>query len=370
MNSLQVIFTLGFIVIVSSLPIEFTHENGDLKLTINDIFAEINDVLKRDLNEQLHKDAIDFGDKVNTTTSDGGNLQVQVQHFNSANGFPVFFNQNDDHILDDKKVSQIVEKVDEHVTHSDVVKSTESVPTTTASTTTTTLSSTKVSDAPKSTESVSTTSAPTTSLGTVSTSSVAPKITIVLPEKVSGDSSTKAPIVIRSIEQTVTTTSAIPSTTRLSSSAAGTISTSSVAPALTVSTSSVTPAITVSTSSVAPAITTTSQAKSSELSTESVSTTVASSSTTHAPETTTSGNIFLEAFDSIASFFQSKPESPVTTTQAPTTTVAATTSSGSVSNSTKQSDVAEVPTTPDSPIVHIVELKKDIAAVPVIFTQV
>lgn len=93
--------------IACALPIGDDNHNA-LRISSNDFFSSINDILKREIKKQFSNDPVEIGDKIDTNT-DTGHLQLNVEKFSASNGFPVFFTPNtDEEVLDDKKITSLV----------------------------------------------------------------------------------------------------------------------------------------------------------------------------------------------------------------------------------------------------------------------
>lgn len=99
------ILGLCAIVMVVGSPIGFPNEEEEGRTTANQLFHQLNDILKREINKDIKNDSIEVGDKIK---GDDGKLHINVQHTSGFSGFPVSFRPKDEEILDDKKVITLV----------------------------------------------------------------------------------------------------------------------------------------------------------------------------------------------------------------------------------------------------------------------
>ena len=74
-------------------------ENG--RISTNELFAQLNHILHGNIHHEIKGSSVEIGDKFE---SNSGNLQIQVQKFDTSNGFPVTFRPSDDTIIDDIEV--------------------------------------------------------------------------------------------------------------------------------------------------------------------------------------------------------------------------------------------------------------------------
>lgn len=88
---------------------EPTPDESEGRITSNDLFQQLNELLKREIQKEIKDDSLEVGDKIK---ADDGKLQISVQHFSSFNNFPVSFKPKDDEVLDDKKVVALVSDFD------------------------------------------------------------------------------------------------------------------------------------------------------------------------------------------------------------------------------------------------------------------
>jgi hypothetical protein len=159
--SLQ-IFVFSLLSHISALPIADDHED-EPRLTSNQLFHQLNLLLKHEIDKDTKTDSLEVGDKIK---GDDGKLQVSIQTYSSSQGFPISFEPQDKEILDDKEIITLVSdfdgsseyeiKKDSAETESEKVstKATSEKPKTSS---TTSKAEEKVSTAPE----VSTSSAPT-----------------------------------------------------------------------------------------------------------------------------------------------------------------------------------------------------------------
>lgn len=75
--------------------------NNDGKISTNELFQQINSILQSNIHNRLKDESTEVGDKIQ---GDEGKLQIQVQQFKPANGFPISFQPSDDAIIDDIEV--------------------------------------------------------------------------------------------------------------------------------------------------------------------------------------------------------------------------------------------------------------------------
>lgn len=71
----------------------------------NDLFQQINDIIRRGINRQIKNDSVEVGDKIR---SDDGSIRISIKEYNSGNRFPVRFRPQDKDVLDDKEIIPIV----------------------------------------------------------------------------------------------------------------------------------------------------------------------------------------------------------------------------------------------------------------------
>lgn len=71
----------------------------------NDLFQQINDIIKRGIDRQITNDSLEVGDKIK---SDDGNFRISIKEFTSSNRFPVRFRPRDKEVLEDKTIVPIV----------------------------------------------------------------------------------------------------------------------------------------------------------------------------------------------------------------------------------------------------------------------
>lgn len=86
-----------------------TPDESEGRITSNDLFQQLNELLKREIQKEIKDDSLEAGDKIK---GDNGKLQISIQHFSSFNSFPVAFKPKDDEVLDDKKVVALVSDFD------------------------------------------------------------------------------------------------------------------------------------------------------------------------------------------------------------------------------------------------------------------
>lgn len=100
------IFTLSLITFVSSLPLADDDDGEERGLSINDFFAQLNGVLKRDITEDLgNETSVEHGDKFKDKN---GNVVISVQTFSfGSDNFPVVFKPSNDSNAEDKEISSI-----------------------------------------------------------------------------------------------------------------------------------------------------------------------------------------------------------------------------------------------------------------------
>lgn len=95
---------MTFVVSVNAFPIADDNHNA-VKITSNQLFHQLNEILKREIEKDTKNETLEIGDKVK---GDDGKLQLSIQSFSSSQGFPLFFNKKDKEILDDKEIIPIV----------------------------------------------------------------------------------------------------------------------------------------------------------------------------------------------------------------------------------------------------------------------
>lgn len=73
----------------------------------NDLFAGINEILKRDITKEIGDKSVEVGDKF-TSEGDDGQLKISIQKFSfGVDSFPLTFKQNNDSVIDDKEITEI-----------------------------------------------------------------------------------------------------------------------------------------------------------------------------------------------------------------------------------------------------------------------
>ncbi|KAG5678657.1 hypothetical protein PVAND_008312 [Polypedilum vanderplanki] len=104
---LKIILTLSLITIISSLPLDDDKSDEERGLSINDFFASLNGVLKRDIIEDIGNDtSVEHGDKIK---DQNGNVVISVQTFSfGTDNFPLVFKPNNESLADDKEISPLV----------------------------------------------------------------------------------------------------------------------------------------------------------------------------------------------------------------------------------------------------------------------
>ena len=95
---------MTFVVSISALPVADDNHQA-VKITSNQLFHQLNEILKREIEKDTKNDTLEVGDKIK---GDDGKLQLSIQSFTSSQGFPLFFNKKDKEILDDKEIIPIV----------------------------------------------------------------------------------------------------------------------------------------------------------------------------------------------------------------------------------------------------------------------
>lgn len=98
---LEVIFIISFATFVFSLPLGGHVSDSALRIGTNDLFQQLNDILKREINKEIKNDSLEIGDKYK---GDDGNIQISINKFSTSNGFPLSFNPSSDEVLDNKEI--------------------------------------------------------------------------------------------------------------------------------------------------------------------------------------------------------------------------------------------------------------------------
>lgn len=75
------------------------------KLTSNQLFRQLNEILKREITKETKEDSLEIGDKIK---GDDGKLHINIQSFSSFSSFPLSFKPQDEEVLEDKEIITIV----------------------------------------------------------------------------------------------------------------------------------------------------------------------------------------------------------------------------------------------------------------------
>lgn len=96
-----------FVVFFASLnaaPIA-DEDQSEPRITSNQLFHQLNEILKREIEKDTKNDSLEVGDKIK---GDDGKLTINVQHYSTSQGFPISFKPQDKEVLDDKEIITIV----------------------------------------------------------------------------------------------------------------------------------------------------------------------------------------------------------------------------------------------------------------------
>lgn len=89
---------------IVALPIS-EEDKIEPRLSSNQLFHQLNELLKREIEKETKNDSLEVGDNVK---ADDGKLQISVQSYSSSQGFPISFEPQDKEVLEDKEIITIV----------------------------------------------------------------------------------------------------------------------------------------------------------------------------------------------------------------------------------------------------------------------
>lgn len=96
--------------ITSCSPIgEADPDSNPNEIGVNDLFRQLNDILKQRIDRNTKTDSLEVGDKIKNKD---GSLKISIHEFTASNGFPVRFRPQDKEVLEDKTVIPIVDDFD------------------------------------------------------------------------------------------------------------------------------------------------------------------------------------------------------------------------------------------------------------------
>lgn len=128
----------------AAMPID---DEGEGRTTANQLFHQLNDILKREINKDIEGEPVEVGDKIK---GDDGKLHITVQHLSSASSFPISFKPKDDEILEDKTVVSLLHGFKDGESEYEIIKDETHHSTSTKAVETSTVAASPTATTPKS----------------------------------------------------------------------------------------------------------------------------------------------------------------------------------------------------------------------------
>jgi len=103
MEKLSFILTFALLVCAKAGPVPENildvDKNG--RIGTNELFQQLNSLLHQNINNRIKDETLEVGDKIK---GDHGKLQIHVDKFEAADGFPVAFHPSNENIVEDLEI--------------------------------------------------------------------------------------------------------------------------------------------------------------------------------------------------------------------------------------------------------------------------